>query len=172
MKLHAWPSKADPLLDEIRALVHRAGARETGAYARLVKLGLTHCRPLTGEAIKAFGEQLKRAALAAPRVSEIKAILSAAHVARRFTTTRVGIRLALRQARLGSARNRSATANRPARARAQIARAAEHLICLMRAHARYSVNCGLFQVRYDHRRRPAGPGEAEVTARSIPAPHP
>jgi hypothetical protein len=163
MKLQAWQPEPDPLGQEIKALVKPAGARETGAYARLVKLGLTHCQPLTSETVAAFGEELKKAELAGPRVSEIKAILSVAEVARRFTTAGLGIRQALKQARATSLRTPSSgpPANRATRARSQITRAAEWLICLMTVQAKHAVDCGLFRVCYH---RPAAPPKAGVTA--------
>jgi hypothetical protein len=86
----------DPLRAQIEALVQRAGRRELDAYARLVKLGLTHCQPLTKASVDQFTAQLKGARLPASRVSEIKAILCVEPVARRFTSSPLGIRKALK----------------------------------------------------------------------------
>jgi hypothetical protein len=155
---------SDPLSDEIRRLVPQTKGRECGAYARLIKLGLKHRRTVS---VEDFCEQLKQAEMPEPRISEIKAILAEQAVARKFVTTPMGIRQALKLARAASRAKAGANSKLrkrlPAAALTQIVRAADQLLGLMKAEGTYSVDCGAFRLRFQPPSATAGQSVGGVT---------
>lgn len=148
--LRKLPTPPDPLFQEVKSKVQLLSHNERGAYVSLVELGLNNLQTV---GIDKFCEYLKDAELAAPRVSEIRTIVLHEKTARRFVSSDgksgerpLGIREALMLARHGSKRDSSS--DRDWKARVQIVKSLKRVIELMTAQTNYSIDCGLFRLKY------------------------
>jgi hypothetical protein len=145
------PPRADPLIEEIRRRAKQSLASAKRSYVELVSLGQKLPK---GSTLDDFCQWLRDEGLVATRRSEIRTILERPKVAAKFVETDLGVREALKLARLpldesGPTNQKSKQTNggdELAQNGAYMAVCA--LVEEMCEQGQYQIDCGLYRLIY------------------------